>query len=98
MSSNKMVNVPLDCTLFEALICSVNSLSGQLERAFDLSLNGVLNYYPDKKPSENALLWVYENYDSIGAGLRIITNASSVIAAAIENASIEIVPREPETK
>lgn len=95
MSSNKMVNVPLDCALFEAMIYSINSMSDQLERAFDLTQDGVFNYYPDKKPSENALMWVYKNYDSIGAGLRMITNASSVIAAAIENASIAIVPNEP---
>ena len=98
MSNSKFADISVDIAEIESMIYGIASMSSNLERAFDLDINSVLTYDPDKNAGENAMLWLFDNYGTVASGLRMITSVSNLISSAIAYESIAIVPSEEGTK
>ncbi len=98
MSNSNVAHIPVDIVEIETMLYSIADMSGDLLAAFCAKLDTVLNSDPSRTPGDNAIGWLFDNYGTVAAGLRLMESVSSLICSAITNDCIAIVPRELETK
>ncbi len=89
------VTITLNPADLETMINNMEEMTEAIAPMFDCSFDGIAKDTNGKSAAQNALEWMYENYDTAAVTIRALVSMSSILSTAIANGEIEFAACEP---